>query len=82
MVNKEIDKMNNNVLVTGGAGYIGSVLVPQLLDKGYKVTVLDSFIYRQNSLLDVCYQPNLNIVVGDVRDEKLLKKEVQKYEER
>ena len=69
---------NNKVLVTGGAGYIGSVFVPQLLGAGYRVTVLDNFIYKQNSLLDVCYHPNLNIVVADVRNEKQLKKEVFK----
>jgi nucleoside-diphosphate-sugar epimerase len=69
-----------NVLVTGGAGYIGSVFVPQLLDIGYKVTVLDNFIYRQNSLLDVCYHPNLNIIVGDVRDKEQLKTVIQKHD--
>ena len=69
-----------NVLVTGGAGYIGSVFVPQLLDTGYKVTVLDNFIYRQNSLLDVCYHPNLNIIVGDVRDKEQLKTVIQKHD--
>src|SRR3989344_2252955 len=60
------------VLVTGGAGYIGSTLVPKLLEKGAKVTVIDNFFYKQNSLLDVCYNPKLTIVRGDVRDEKLM----------
>ena len=73
-------EMNKRILVTGGAGYIGSVFVPQLLEKGYLVTVMDNFIYHQNSLLDVCYHPNLKIIVGDVRDEKLLKTEVQKHD--
>ena len=68
--------MTDKVLVTGGAGYIGSVFVPQLLEKGYQVTVLDNFMYKQNSLLDICYHPKLDIVVGDVRDEGPLKKEV------
>ena len=67
---------NNKILVTGGAGYIGSVFVPQLLSNGYRVTILDNFVYKQNSLLDICYHPNLNIVVADVRNEKQLKKEV------
>ena len=72
--------MHNKVLVTGGAGYIGSVLVPQLLEKDYLVTVLDNFMYRQNSLLDVCYHPNLEINVGDVRDENLLQTELNKHD--
>jgi len=61
-----------NVLVTGAAGYIGSVLVPQLLQKGYKVIALDNFLYNQTSLLDVCYHKNLTVIRGDARDQKLL----------
>jgi len=72
--------MENKVLVTGGAGYIGSVFVPQLLEKGYKVTVLDNFMYKQNSLLDICYHSDLNIIVGDVRDKKSLKKEIDSHD--
>src|SRR5688572_24152610 len=60
------------VLVTGGAGYIGSILVPMLLEKGAEVTVVDNFYYKQNSLLDVCFNPKLKVVKGDVRDEKLM----------
>ncbi len=63
-----------NVLVTGGAGYLGSVTVPALLRRGFRVTVLDSFMYGQSSLLDCCHDENLSIVRGDVRDEALLKK--------
>ena len=66
--------MVKNVLVTGGAGDLGSVLVPELLQKGYRVTVLDLFIYEQSSLLDCCYHKNLNIIHGDCRDEQTLKK--------
>ncbi|MEK7188183.1 MAG: NAD(P)-dependent oxidoreductase [Patescibacteria group bacterium] len=66
-----------NVLVTGGAGYIGSILVPELLRAGYAVTVIDSFIYGQTSLLDVCYDPNLTVVRGDARDEKLIAKHIE-----
>ena len=72
--------MNSRVLVTGGAGYIGSVLVPQLLQKGFKVSVLDNFMYNQNSLLDVSHNPNLDIIVGDVRNKKLLKMELNKHD--
>jgi nucleoside-diphosphate-sugar epimerase len=62
-----------NILVTGGAGYIGSILVPALLNKGHKVTVLDNFLFRQNPLLDCCSNPNLTLIRGDVRDLGLVK---------
>lgn len=60
------------ILVTGGAGYIGSVLVPMLLERDHDVTVLDNFLYSQASLLDICHHPSLTIVRGDVRDSALL----------
>lgn len=63
-----------NILVTGGAGYLGSVLVPALLQKGHSVTVLDNFMYGQSSLLDCCHDERLTIIRGDVRDVALLKK--------
>jgi nucleoside-diphosphate-sugar epimerase len=56
-----------NVLVTGGAGYIGSILVPALLDRGFTVSVVDNFMYGQDSLAAVCYHRNFNVVRGDVR---------------
>jgi nucleoside-diphosphate-sugar epimerase len=65
------------ILVTGGAGYIGSILVPTLLQKGHEVTVLDSFMYNQASLLDVCNNEKLAIVRGDARDENLVKKHIK-----
>ncbi len=61
-----------HVLVTGGAGYIGSVLCRQLLDHGYRVTVLDNFMYRQNSLLDCCPEALFQVVRGDCRDERVV----------
>ena len=72
--------MKNKVLVTGGGGYIGSVFVPKLLENGYKVTVFDNFMYKQNSLLDVCFNSNLNIIVDDVRNEELLKSLVESHD--
>jgi len=61
------------VFVTGGAGYIGSILVPALLGSGYKVTVLDSFMFDQASLLDCCSSPDFEILRGDARDERLVR---------
>ncbi len=60
------------VLVTGGAGYIGSVLVPLLLKEGHQVTVFDNFMYNQSSLLDVCHDPKFAVVRGDARDRALM----------
>ena len=57
-----------NILFTGGAGYIGSILVPHLLNLGHTVTVLDNFIFKQNSLSQVCVEPKFQIVRGDARD--------------
>lgn len=65
--------MSLNILVTGGAGYLGSVMVPELLKLGYTVTVLDTFMFGQNSLADICFMDNFNVVRGDTRDKALLK---------
>ena len=56
------------VLVTGAAGYLGSILVPELLRAGHSVKAVDNFIYHQTSLLDVCYDEKLTVIRGDVRD--------------
>jgi nucleoside-diphosphate-sugar epimerase len=61
--------MGYQILVTGGAGYLGSTLVPELLAAGHKVTVLDNFMYNQNSLAHVCHHPGFEVVRGDVRIE-------------
>lgn len=62
--------MSFNILVTGGAGYLGSVMVPDLLAAGHKVTVLDSFMYKQASLNHICHHPNFSVVKGDIRVER------------
>lgn len=62
-----------HVLITGGAGYIGSVLTEHLLDAGYRVTVLDNLFFQQRSLLHLASHPGFEFVFGDVRDEALLK---------
>ena len=65
------------ILVTGGAGYIGSILVPELLVKGHEVIVVDSFMYNQQSLLDCCNNKKLTIIRGDVREKTLISKCMQ-----
>jgi len=63
-----------NILVTGGAGYVGSVLVPVLLQNGHKVTVIDNFLYKQPSLASVISNKDFSLVYGDVRDKDLMYK--------
>ncbi len=70
--------MTTNILVTGGAGYIGSVLVPELLCAGHRVTVIDNFMYRQNSLAACCSDSNFDVINGDVRDEALMRDHVSR----
>lgn len=64
--------MNYSILVTGGAGYLGSTIVPDLLQAGHKVTVLDNFMYKQTSLHHVCHHPNFKVVKGDIRLESTI----------
>ena len=65
--------MPTKVLVTGGAGYLGSILVPALLDSGYRVTVLDNFLFGQDSLLACCASRNFSVLRGDCRESAVLK---------
>jgi nucleoside-diphosphate-sugar epimerase len=60
------------VLITGGAGYIGSVLIPALLSEGHEVTALDSFMFNQNSLLDCCSHERFHVVRGDCRNRETM----------
>ncbi len=69
-----------NILVTGAAGYIGSVMTPRLLAEGHQVTALDNFMYGQSALLDCCYNEKLHIVRGDVRDTTLMARLLQDAE--
>lgn len=69
----------NKVLITGGAGYLGSILTELLLKEGYKVTVIDNILYKQMSLNGFCYDKNFNLITDDVRDEKLLEKLVNEH---
>jgi len=64
--------MSYNILVTGGAGYLGSTLVPDLLHAGHRVTVVDNFMFKQTSLHHVCHHPNFNVVKGDIRVESTM----------
>jgi len=64
--------MSTHILVTGGAGYLGSIMVPDLLNAGHKVTVLDNFLYRQASLNHVCHHPNFSVIRGDIRVESTI----------
>lgn len=69
-------KKINNILVTGGAGYVGSVLIPKLLDAGYKVKIIDLYIYGENVLDSIKDNPGLKQIKGDIRDKALLEKEL------
>jgi len=68
------------ILITGGAGYLGSVLTEVLLNKGYQVTVLDNLIYKQTSIAPFTYHPNFDFILGDVTNELLLKSLVEKHD--
>lgn len=68
------------ILVTGGAGYIGSILVSKLLENNHDVTVLDNFFFNQFSLSSVCKYKNFELIVGDVRDASLMKSITKKFD--
>lgn len=68
------------ILITGGAGYLGSVLTEVLLNKGYQVTVIDNLIYKQTSVAPFSYHPNFDFILGDITNELLLKSLVEKHD--
>jgi len=70
--------MSFNILVTGGAGYLGSTMIPDLLAADHKVTVLDNFMFKQSSLNHCCYHPNFNVVKGDIRQKDSMSKLMKK----
>ena len=68
------------ILITGGAGYIGSILAPELINKNFKVTVLDNFMFKQSSLNHLCFHKNFNIINGDIRDSLLMQKLLRNHD--
>lgn len=64
--------MSRRILVTGGAGYLGSVLSERLLEAGHRVTVIDNLMYGQHSLFHLCNNSRFDFVSGDVRDEAMI----------
>ena len=67
----------NQIYITGGAGYVGAVLVPKLLEEGHKITVLDLMIYGEEVIQK---HPNLTMIKGDIRDQSLLQKTIQGHD--
>ena len=65
--------MSYKILVSGGAGYIGSLLTPALLQKGYEVTVLDNLMYNQGSLFDLCSNNNFKFINNEINNINLIK---------
>jgi len=70
--------MKEHVLVTGGAGYLGSILCEHLLGAGFRVTVIDNLLYGQKSLFHLCSHPSFSFVYGDARGETCLKEQLKK----
>ena len=69
---------NEKILITGGAGYIGSMLATKLIEKGYKVTVIDNLRFSKNSLDHLFIYRNFKFIFGDVRNRNLIKQNIKK----
>lgn len=67
-----------NILITGGSGYIGSVLVEKLLTNNYNVTVIDNLIYQQKNLFHLCHYNNFNFIKSDIRNKNITKEQLDK----
>jgi len=67
-----------DVLITGGAGYLGSIMSERMLDAGHNVCVVDNLLYQQNSLFHLCADLRFEFVAGDVRDEELMRRLIAK----
>src|SRR5215472_1595705 len=65
--------MSQKILVTGAAGYIGSILCEQLLDSGHEVVAVDSLLYGEHNLFHLCADPRFDFIQGDARDERLMR---------
>lgn len=68
------------ILITGAAGYIGSILIPTLLVRGYEIIAVDNFMYNQTSLLECCHDKKLTIIRGDARDRNLISRQIKKVD--
>ena len=62
----------SQILITGGSGYLGSILSEQLLSQGHKVTVLDNLAFNQRSLFHLCANEDFDFYIGDARDREIL----------
>jgi len=72
--------MSKTVLVTGGAGYLGSTMVPWLLHAGYHVTVLDNLLFNQTTLLDCCRHRHFEFIRGDICNLELVNQMLPKFD--
>ena len=80
MSDQSLSSGKERILITGGAGYIGALLAPMLLDRGYHVTIFDNFMFGMQPLLGCVMNPRLTLIKGDVRDEKEVARAVAEHD--